>query len=140
RCVERDPDDRWQSARDLKWELESSRVVPEPTRSPSLGAWRFIVLAFFVLLAAALVYLHFGKVFPSQVPARMAVLLPEKSRPLFLAVSPDGRAIALVLVKDGRQQIWIRALDSLELTPLEGTDGAINPFWSPDSRFIGFFA
>lgn len=46
----------------------------------------------------------------------------------------------MVLVKEGRQQIWIRALDSLELTALEGTDGAADPFWSPDSRSIGFFA
>ena len=57
-----------------------------------------------------------------------------------LAVSPDGRFIAMVLVKDGKQQIWIRALDALESAPLAGTDNAADPFWSPDSRFIAFFA
>jgi hypothetical protein len=46
----------------------------------------------------------------------------------------------MVLVKDGKQQIWVRALDGLEPAALAGTDGAGNPFWSPDSRFIGFFA
>jgi hypothetical protein len=55
-------------------------------------------------------------------------------------VSPDGRAIAVVLVKDGKQQIWVRALDALEPTALAGTDGATNPFWSTDGRSIGFFA
>lgn len=70
----------------------------------------------------------------------MSVLLPEKSRVLSLAVSPDGRAIAVVLVKEGKQQIWVRALDTLEPTPLAGTDDAADPFWSPDSRFIAFFS
>ena len=55
-------------------------------------------------------------------------------------MSPDGRTIAVVLVKDGKQQLWIRALDALEPTALAGTDGASNPFWSPDSRSIAFFA
>ena len=70
----------------------------------------------------------------------MSVLLPDKSRVRALEVSPDGREIAMVLVKDGKQQIWVRALDGLEPPALAGTDGAGNPFWSPDSRFIGFFA
>ena len=50
----------------------------------------------------------------------MNILLPEKSLVRSLAVSPDGRLIAVVLVKDGKQQIWIRALDALELAPLAG--------------------
>ena len=71
---------------------------------------------------------------------RISILLPEKSRVRSLAVSPDGRQIAMVLVKDGKQQIWVRALDAAEPAALAGTDGANDPFWSPDSRFIGFFA
>jgi Tol biopolymer transport system component len=70
----------------------------------------------------------------------MSILLPERSRVRGLAVSPDRRQIAAALVKDGKQQIWVRALDSLEFTPLDGTEGAAGPFWSPDSRYIGFFA
>ena len=57
-----------------------------------------------------------------------------------LAVSPDGRFVAVVLVKDGKQQIWLRAFDALDMTPLEGTDNAADPFWSPDSHFLAFFA
>jgi Tol biopolymer transport system component len=91
-------------------------------------------------MAAALAYLYFGEHSPRPPLVLATISLPEKSRPVFLAVSPDGRYIAVVLVKNGRQQIWLRPLDSLELTPLPGTDGAINPFWSPDSRFIAFFA
>jgi hypothetical protein len=70
----------------------------------------------------------------------VSVLLPGKSRFRALQVSLDGRQIATILVQEGKQQIWIRALDSLEFSPLAGTDGAESPFWSPDSRYIGFFA
>lgn len=140
RCIETDPDERWQSARDLKWELESSAAGPGPAPSRWRSARLSAALGLVSLLLAALAYVHFREPSAPQGAARMTVLLPDKSRPLSLAVSPDGRAIAVVLVKEGRQQIWIRALDALELTALEGTDGAADPFWSPDSRSIGFFA
>jgi Tol biopolymer transport system component len=140
RCIENDPDQRWQSARDLKWELESAAATPAPGPSRSRRATLFVSLGLVLPLAAALAYLYFGKQSPRPLLARATISLPEKSRPVFVAVSPDGRYIAVVLVKNGRQQIWLRPLNSLELTPLPGTDGAINPFWSPDSRFVGFFA
>jgi serine/threonine protein kinase len=140
RCIEKDPDERWQSARDLKWELESVAAAPAAASSRLGRVPLFLALGLVLALAAGLAYLSRRNSSPPQPMARVTVLLPEKSRVLSLAVSPDGRNIALVLVKDGRQQIWIRALDALELKPLEGTDGASNPFWSPDSRFIAFFA
>src|ERR1035438_10053684 len=137
RCIETDPDERWQSARDLKWELESSAAGPGPAPSRWRSAPLSAALGLVSLLLAALAYVHFREPSAPQEAARMTVLLPDKSRPLSLAAPPDGRAIAVVLVKEGRQQIWIRALDALELTALEGTDGAADPFWSPDSRSIG---
>ncbi len=58
-----------------------------------------------------------------------------------LAVSPDGRQIAIIATgADGKSQIWVRSLDTLAAQALAGTEGAFQPFWSPDSRFIGFFA
>jgi hypothetical protein len=140
RCLETDPDDRWQSARDLKWELESSAHVPPDTSSSSRNALLAGALALAGLLLVTLVLVYFRERVPSQQVARMNVLLSERSHVLSLAVSPDGRAIAMVLVKDGKQQIWLRTLDALEPAPLAGTDGAADPFWSPDSRFIAFFA
>lgn len=140
RCLEQDPDERWQSARDLKWELEwavagSQSASPRARRGPLFAAFGLAGL-----LAAALAYVLFRASSSPPLEARLSVLLPEKTRVQSLAISPDGQFIALVLVKDGKQQIWLRALDSVEITPLAGTDSAIHPFWSPDSRWIGFFA
>lgn len=140
RCLAKDPDDRWQSARDLKWALESSvtasSAAPPRFRSEQL-VW---ISAMAAILLAVMAFVYFRQRPSPREPVRVSILLPEKSRAISLAVSPDGRTIAVVLVKDGRQQIWTRAMDALELTPLEGTDGATNPFWSPDSRWIAFFA
>ena len=57
------------------------------------------------------------------------------------AVSPDGRLVAMTAVgTDGRRMLWLRALDDLRMTRVAGSEGAHAPFWSPDSRYIGFFA
>jgi eukaryotic-like serine/threonine-protein kinase len=140
RCLEADPDDRWQSARDLEWELKSglsdSVAVPARPRYWLFGA----ALVLLGLLSVWLATAHFGEETARPAAVRTSVLLPEKSRLRSLAVSPDGRQIAMVVIKDGKQLIWIRALDSLAFTQLAGTDGAAGPFWSPDSRYIGFFA
>jgi Tol biopolymer transport system component/predicted Ser/Thr protein kinase len=140
RCLEVDPDDRWQSARDLKWELESIANTPPAASSRSRNALLAgaVAAALILLATTAVQYLHRQQA--SQPVARVNVLLPEKSLVRSLAVSPDGRYIAVVLVKDGKQQIWVRALDVMELSPLAGTENAGDPFWSPDGRYIAFFA
>src|SRR6185436_21071854 len=57
------------------------------------------------------------------------------------AVSPDGRFVAYDAADPGgRRQIWIRPLDALEARPLAGTEGVQRPFWSPDSKWLGFIA
>ena len=59
----------------------------------------------------------------------------------FLAVSPDGRQLAFLAGRPGEEmRLWVRSLDSLTARELSGTDGALSPFWSPDSRSLGFFA
>jgi eukaryotic-like serine/threonine-protein kinase len=140
RCVEADPDQRWQSARDLKWELDSIALAPPAPSSRTPKALLIGALAVPVLLLAAFASLFLREQPHSPPLTRLNVLLPEKSRVRSLAVSPDGRHIAMVLLRDGKQQIWIRDLDSQESAPLAGTDNAADPFWSPDSRFLAFFA
>ena len=66
---------------------------------------------------------------------------PEGRSPAPVAVSPDGNRVAFVAVStDGRTLLWVHSLDALTAQSLAGSDGASSPFWSPDSRFLGFFA
>jgi Tol biopolymer transport system component len=71
---------------------------------------------------------------------RLSILPPENSSFDSFTVSPDGRKLAFTGALNGRVMLWVRALDSLDPKPLAGTDNASHPFWSPDSRSIGFFA
>jgi len=63
-----------------------------------------------------------------------------KTRITNFALSPDGRYVAMITTGERGDQIWVRPLDSLQPQTLAGTEGAAYPFWSPDSRYIGFFA
>jgi WD40-like Beta Propeller Repeat len=71
---------------------------------------------------------------------KFIILPPEKSSFDQIAVSPDGRHLAFTAATGGKPQLWAQALDSTEARAFAGTQGATFPFWSPDSRFIGFFA
>ncbi len=140
RCLDPDPEERWQSARDLKWELESLALTPVARPPRKTTTLLLAGLSAAVLLIAALAFLYLRKQ-PALPPiTRVNILLPEKSLVRSLAVSPDGRFIAVVLVTEGKQQIWVRALDGSEFAPLPGTENAGDPFWSADSRSIAFFA
>jgi hypothetical protein len=110
-----------------------------------LIAWVVMVLA--LLMTAVLSIAYFRRA-PVEVRAvRSFILPPEKSSFDFsvrlgstIALSPDGRRLAFVAAVEGKQLLWIRSLDVLSVQSLAGTDGAMFPFWSADSRFVGFFA
>ena len=57
-----------------------------------------------------------------------------------VALSPDGTHLAYVATQGGIQQLYFRAMDSLEARPIPGTEGATGPFFSPDGQWLGFFA
>ncbi len=71
---------------------------------------------------------------------RVDIVTPATSQPDGFALSPDGRQIVFVASGDGTSRLWLRSLASTTAQPLAGTEGATDPFWSPDSRSIGFFA
>jgi Tol biopolymer transport system component len=71
---------------------------------------------------------------------RLEIATPPTTDLPSLAISPDGRTIAFVATFEGRPRLWLRPLDATTARPLAGTDDARDPFWSPDSRSIGFFA
>jgi eukaryotic-like serine/threonine-protein kinase len=150
-CFAKDPEERWQTARDLALELkwiaetgsQTGAAVSSPTKRPiSQGiAWGFAATC--LLLAIALVATLWLRPTVSLQPIRASLLPPPNSSflPYNFAVSPDGRQLAFVaLGPDGKTTLWVRALSGYGAQQLNGTEGAISPFWSPDSRQIGFFA
>ena len=148
RCLAKDPDGRWQSARDLALELDeiarapvtATPAGPRPRRRDFAG-W---IVAAGLLLALLVALFGPWRRAPSApaAPVRFTVSPPRDTAfQGMLALSPDGRRLAFVATTaDGRDLLWTRALDSLESRALEGTDGANYPFWSPDGRFLAFFA
>jgi len=151
RAMEKNPEDRWQSAGDirgeLKWIAESgSRAaapVAPPVREEKRGPLSWLVIA---LLTIATVLLAIGYIRRAPAPPRMVraiIPAPEKRsfEPFSFALSPDGTKVAFEAsnAEEG-SQLWVRALSSPTAQPLAGTDDAEFPFWSPDSRSIGFFA
>jgi Tol biopolymer transport system component len=71
---------------------------------------------------------------------RLQIVTPPTKSPYQFALSPDGRHIVFLASGDGPQRLWLQPLDKIEARPMSGTDGADFPFWSADSRSIGFFA
>jgi Tol biopolymer transport system component len=154
RCLEKEPDDRWQTARDLvlelKWIAEggsqagTSRVVPH--RMEFWFAWALAGFAGVLALTFGIGYLRRAPA-PQRV-VRSFILPPQKTTFTSVgieggavAVSPDGRRLAFAATNEsGNHLLWVRPLDSVAAEPLAGTEGGAWPFWSPDSRYLGFFA
>jgi eukaryotic-like serine/threonine-protein kinase len=160
RCLAKDPDERWQSAQDLREELKwvtdagSQAGVPAPVVAKRRSRERLLVGAvagLAVLLVAALVSLALATgVFQRpkpQVGAVRFVIPPPEGYTIAgatftqqMAVSPDGRMIAFVAADSkGNGSLWVRALDAATAQRLDNTDGANWPFWSPDSQSIAYF-
>ena len=150
-CLAKDPEDRWQSAadtrRELKWIGESSVAgVASPgggrRKSRERLSWGLTAVAFLATLAAVMAAMRYAdRAAALARPMRSAIFLPDKTAVRGLAISPDGRRL-VVVARDssGKNLLWIRPLDSLSVQPLPGTENPSFPFWSPNSRFIGFFA
>ena len=121
-------------------------VVSGPAQlRASQRAWGAAALLFVALTALA--FLHFREKPPETRVLHTSILPPENTTFDFtqglglLALSPDGKRIVFgARTADGKSPLWTRSLDVPTAQPLAGTEGAIFPFWSPDSRFIGFFA
>ncbi len=148
RCLEKNPAARFQSTRDLAFALEAlsthsgqteAIVVPRsPARRKQLVALVGAALLLVAATAAGVGYLKRAAPLPVH---KLSILPPQGITALGrVAVSPDGRQLAFTARSEGRLMLWVRPLDSASAMPLNGTEGAVSPFWSPDSRSIGFFA
>ena len=152
-CLAKDPADRWQSAHDLSRQLQwiarsgstptgaAARLPQSPWRERLAWALAGIVgVAFLVALTFA-VRGGSQPVSGSDV-VRLSLAAPgQMTVGLGFALSPDGTRLAFSATgPDGKSALWIRALDQTDAQKIAGTDDAVQPFWSPDGRFVAFFA
>jgi len=149
-CLAKDPEDRFQTAHDVKLQLQwiaeggSQAGLPAPVAARRKNreklAWGVAAVA---LLAAAGLGFGFWKRTPKpprtirfEIPAP-----PEVSTIDMPRISPDGRILAFDATdSSGKSRIWVRPLNAVAAHPLAGTEGTKRVFWSPDSRYLGFIA
>ena len=159
RCLEKDRKRRLADAADARLEIDdvlTGREVAGSERPPGAGlrraglAWATAIgfgIAFLAAIAVG-VWAYTLRT-PNVAPVVQMAFSPPDGWTInprstngytYLAVSHDGRRVAIVANKEGQSVIWIRSLDAIDAQPLAGTEGALSPFWSPDDRFFGFFA
>ena len=161
-CLAKDPDDRYQTARDLlrdlRWVASGSsedvapRTVVAPRRSNRL-AWLVAAAGGVALAAAAAVsFRSAGGTVPEAGAVQFTIAAPQNSTfggvssaatgiATQVSVSPDGRYVVFVAgSSENAYRIWLRPVGTLVAAPIAGTEQGAFPFWSPDSRFIAFFA
>jgi serine/threonine protein kinase/Tol biopolymer transport system component len=149
-CLEKNPDERIQTAHDVKLQLAWIGISSSQTGAPALPSSKprpTLWLAAIAVPALAVIALTVALMWsaPARRVLRVNLLPPEGTRFETLyrngapALSPDGTHLAFLAQKDGRNSLWLRSFDRLDATPVRGTDDAYFPFWSPDGTAVAFF-
>ena len=143
RCLRKDRTHRLQSIGDARIELEDALTDPPvktAAQSSKTPRWSYGVIAALALIAVIAAVAALSPVRAPIAPEmRLEIGVPATIAPTSLAISPDGLQLVYVADLDQRPHLWIRRLDSGATRALPGTDYPQFPFWSPDSKSLGFF-
>ncbi len=153
-CLSKDPDDRWQTAHDVKLQLKqiaegasqaSAPAMPAPQHKRG-NAWVWVLTGILGVVAGVALVMAYVASHRDMRVLRVELNPPDKMQfnlsgdhggPAM--ISPDGRYLVFSAYGSGGAQLYLRSLDSTSPQALPGTEGAMFPFWSPDSRSVAFF-
>ena len=149
-CLEKNPEERFQSARDVAFALgalsDSGSAAAGTLRIGARPAWgRWVRLAAELALLGATLSLLLARHSEKPGFSVQAAILPPPGDGFWAnitqpaAISPDGKFLAIIAMRSGHTQLWLRRLDQSDAQPIAGSEDASNPFWSPDSHNIAFF-
>ena len=168
RCLDRNAKNRLRDIGEARIAIEAALACETPLLDGTLGRstlaasvgqafpfrrmWEktgvgWIAAGMFAIALVALAIVHFRQAPPEVAAVRFTIFPPDgtslenqlENRWPEMAVSPDGRRLAFIAYSGTQRRIWVRPLDAVTAHPLAGTEGAWEPFWSPDNRFLGFF-
>jgi WD40 repeat protein len=140
KCLRKEPRERWQWIGDVRIALEEAAATPvaPATRQRSSRALA-AVAAMSTVALAAVSYLHWSQSAPLPPVTRFTVPIPGgDALETALALSPDGRELAIAALQENERAVWIRPLDALEARRVPGTEGALKVFWAPTGDQLGF--
>jgi eukaryotic-like serine/threonine-protein kinase len=141
RCLVKDPRRRLRDAGDARLDLREPEAPASPSPHRSLSGLPAAAIGAAATAIVATVMFQAWRPTPDAAPLlRLEISTPATTDPESVAVAPDGRSIAYVAAAGGVSRVWVRSFDAARPRELPETDGAMQPFWSPDSRSLGFFA
>ena len=155
-CLQKDPNERLHDIADARIEIDATRrtdtdFIERASRARVGSRLGWIAAAVLLATNAWLAWSWLGPARSNvtatgeALPLRAVIPVPQGAalvigRGSSLAISPDGRQLVYVAESQGRTQLYRRELDRIDAAPVEGSIGAADPFFSPDGRWIGFFA
>jgi serine/threonine protein kinase/Tol biopolymer transport system component len=158
-CLAKDPGQRWQTAtdlcRELQWIAEGGSQISAMPAGPAkgfraIGRRPFVLALGTSLLAAVIASFATWNLKPAPSPptrpvSRYTITLPPGEQLggmdfSSVAISPDGSELAYLATRGNVRQVYVRPMDSLDARALPDTEGAADPFFSPDGQWLGFFA
>ena len=144
KCLAKDPDERWQSASDLRDELKWIASMPPSAAFAPAARGRqsrvFTLVAAATLAALGATAAYFASAAKEPPVVKLALLPPDGAQFGNYAVSPDGTRVVFAAASNGTTHLWTRSLDAMTAQPLSGTTDPHDPVWSPDGQSIAFFA